>query len=225
MNRKLFIILVLVCSVLVFAEIDNFALRREIRDATTGWARIILPDQIYAKLSGSMTDLRITGVRPNGERFEVPYILRPVSESSEKPLEFKVLNQVAGDGGRFITFEVPTAEALNLIDLTFSQENFDWRIRLEGSADQKEWMKILDDYRIVAFKNKFTSYSFTTLRFPDAKFKYLRLFIPTRDDPKFTRAALIERRTDALAKRVYPVKSFKVSGDKGLSAFGDRRRA
>ncbi len=204
----------LLTAILALAEIDNFALRREIKDAPTGWARIILPDQIYAKVSGSLTDLRIAGVRPNGERFEVPYILRQVSESSEKALEFKILNQVAGDGGRFVTFEVPTAEPLNLIDLTFSMENFDWRVRLEGSSDQKEWMKILDDYRIVAFKNKFTSYSFTTLRFPEAKFKYLRLFIPTREDPKFERASLIERRSDASAVRVYPVKSFKVSEDK-----------
>ncbi|MBK8811155.1 MAG: DUF3999 family protein [Acidobacteria bacterium] len=214
MNRKLLILLMLLGAVGGFAQIDNFALRREINGARIGWARIVLPDQIYAKISGLMTDVRIVGIRPNGERFEVPYVLRQVAESKEKTVEFKVVNQVAGKGGRFVTFEVPTAEPLNLIDLTFSKENFDWRVRLEGSSDQKEWMKILDDYRIVGFKNTFTSYSFTTLRFPDAKFKYFRLFIPTNEDPGFVRASLIERVSDKTVVRSYPVKSFKVSEDK-----------
>ncbi|MBK8149293.1 MAG: hypothetical protein IPK58_14070 [Acidobacteria bacterium] len=214
MNRKLLILLMLLGAVGGFAQIDNFALRREINGARIGWARIVLPDQIYAKISGLMTDIRIVGIRPNGERFEVPYVLRQVAESKEKTVEFKVVNQVAGKGRRFVTFEVPTAEPLNLIDLTFSKENFDWRVRLEGSSDQKEWMKILDDYRIVGFKNTFTSYSFTTLRFPDAKFKYFRLFIPTNEDPGFVRASLIERVSDKTVVRSYPVKSFKVSEDK-----------
>ncbi len=213
MNRKLLILLLLLAAIAASAEIGNFALKREIVGAETGWHKIVLPDDIYAKISGGMTDLRIAGVRPNGERFEVPCLLRQTVEAKEIPVEFKVINQVAGNGGRFITFEVPGAESLNQIDLSFGKENFDWRVRLEGSSDQTQWFKILDDYRIVAFKNTFTSYTFTTLRFPDAKYKYLRLFVPSKDDPDFGRASIMRTVSNSDARRRYPVKSFKVTED------------
>ncbi|HNU08031.1 MAG TPA: DUF3999 family protein [Pyrinomonadaceae bacterium] len=214
MNRNALILLVLFAAMAVSAEIANFALKREIVGAETGWRKIVLPDDIYAKVSGGMTDLRIAGERANGERFEVPYLLRQTAEAKEATVDFKTVNQVAGDGGRLITFEVPTAETVNQIDLSFGLENFDWRVRLEGSSDQKQWFKILEDYRIVAFKNKFTSYTFTTLRFPDAKYKYLRLFIPVKKDPGFGRASIMRTVSNREARRRYPVKSFKVTEDK-----------
>lgn len=214
MNRKLLILLLLFTAIAVSAEIANFALSREIVGAETGWHRIVLPDDIYAKVSGGMTDLRIAGLRPDGERFEVPYLLRQTAEAKETAVDFKTVNQVAGNGGRFITFEVPTAETVNQIDLSFGLENFDWRVGLEGSSDQKQWFKILEDYRIVAFKNKFTSYTFTTLRFPDSKYKYFRLFIPTKEDPEFGRASIMRTVSNREARRNYQVKTFKVTEDK-----------
>lgn len=214
MSRKALILLILFAAMGVTAEIANFALKREIVGTEAGWHKIVLPDDIYAKVSGGMTDLRIAGVRPDGERFEVPYLLRQTAEAKETAVDFKTVNQVAGSGGRLITFEVPTAETVNQIDLSFGLENFDWRVRLEGSSDQKQWFKILDDYRIVALKNKFTSYSFTTLRFPDTKYKYLRLFIPVNEDPEFGRASIMRTVSSRDARRNYQVKSFKVTEDK-----------
>ncbi len=196
MKHSLALILIVAAAVSVFAETDNF------------------PDALYARVSPDLFDLRIVGVRESGERFEVPYLLRAMRADVEKSVGFTLINRTTASGGHYFTFEVPTAEAVNEIALTFGKENFDWRVRLEGSADQKAWFGVVDDYRIVAFKNNFTSYSFTTLRFPDAKFRFFRLFVPSSDDPGFEQAAINVRRRDDSARRVYPVKSMKVAEDK-----------
>jgi hypothetical protein len=213
MRNRLFWALLLLSSLAVTAEIDNFAFRREIVGAAPGWGRIVLPDSVYSKIDGAMNDLRIAGVRPNGERFEVPYLLRQTGEAKDREVAFKILNRVRGQGGSFVTFEVPSAEAVNAIDVTISKEDFDWQVRLEGSNDQREWFGLLHDYRIVGFRNNFASYNFTTLRFPDSKFRYLRLFVPAAD-PGIERASLYERGKNEGTLRQYPVRSFKVSEDR-----------
>lgn len=214
MRISLLPVLILISAAASFAQIDNFALRREIIGAEPGWAKIALPDEIFARLSPAMTDIRVVGVREGGERFEVPYLLRQTAEYSEREVAFKVLNKARGDGGHFVTFQNESGGTLNLIDLSFSKENFDWRVRLEGSNDQRSWFTVLDGYRIVGFRNNFTNYNFTTLRFADSEFRFFRLFVPSADDPEFVRASLVRRTSNEAALRSYEVKSFRVSEDK-----------
>ena len=42
------------------------------------------------------------------------------------------------------------------IKLSFKQENFDWKVKLEGSNDNKVWFTVVTDYRILAIKNSNT---------------------------------------------------------------------
>ena len=63
------------------------------------------------------------------------------------------------------------------MELDFNQQNYDWRLKVEGSADNKEWFEMVDDYRILSFKNGFSNYQFNKVSFPDSKYAYYRLKI------------------------------------------------
>ena len=58
------------------------------------------------------------------------------------------------------------------MNLKFSEKNYDWMLRLEGSHDQKEWFNIVEDYRILSIKNEQTNYSFGDVTFPNSNVTY-----------------------------------------------------
>ena len=114
-----------------------------------------------------------------------PYILQQARENqTEKIIPFQLINQSKNENGFYYTFQIPTESTINQINLEFDQQNFDWRVSLEGSQDQNEWFSILQDYRILSIKNDLTEFDFTRLIFPDARFRYYRLLIKTNTNPE-----------------------------------------
>ncbi len=214
MKLKIAIFAVILAMAGTAAGQDGYAFKRQIKGPADGWAKIILPDDIYAKLSPGFKDLRVIGADRSGNRIEVPYVLRQLPEKKDVRVAFELLNQTTVGDRRFYTFETTGTGSVNRIDLNFRKPNFDRRIRLEGSDNGKNWQTVLDDYRIISISNDFTNYSFTSLRFPDAKFKHFRLSFRSEEDPGELSASLrrIEVNTDAV--RRFGVASFKVGPEK-----------
>jgi hypothetical protein len=151
-NKLLLLVLLLICSY-SYGQVKRYAFRRELEKPTASWHKIVLPDDIFSKVSADLSDLRIYGVTAGNDTIEAPYILRQTSgKASLKEAGFKLINTSYHQDKHYFTFEVPSVETVNQIGLAFRQQNFDWRLKLEGSQNQEEWATIADNYRILSIK-------------------------------------------------------------------------
>ena len=116
-----------------------------------------------------------------------------------------IILQVTENEGYYFTFEVPTSEAINQIKLEFDQQNFDWRVKLEGSQNQQEWFTVLDKYRILSIKNKLSDFQFTLLRFPNSKYRFFRLLVNSKEKPDLTHASISHQELTEGVYRKYPI--------------------
>lgn len=183
------------CSQL-FAQYEYYQYLRPIENATEQWHEIELPNDLYKNLNRQLTDLRIIGVTAEKDTIEVPYIFNfNADKTVADRIPFRKLNTTQNNGSHFFTFKIDNKTPINQIILDFKNENFDWNITLEGSQNQKEWFTILDNYRLVSFKNTSTNYEFTTLNFPDAQYAFFRLKIPTTEIPKLEKATVFQNKT------------------------------
>lgn len=176
------------CSSLAFGQLDTYDHKIELSSVEDQWHAIELPDAVFGKISQNMADLRIYGVTAS-DTIEAPYILKIATEKKlSKKVDFKVLNSVSNAKGYYFTYEIPTAEAINEIQLDFKNKNFDWKIVLEASQNQQEWFTLLDNYRLLAIKNTQTDYSYTNLNFKDSKYRYYRLLVQSKEKPEILQA-------------------------------------
>lgn len=190
-KNKLSLLLGCFCSICVFAQLDTYDYKMQLSSVDSLWHTVELPEAVYGVISQNMNDIRLYGVTEN-DTLEAPYLMK-VGEGDykRKVVDFKILNKTSNAKGHYFTYEIPTIEPINLIRLDFENENFDWKIILEGSQNQNEWFTILDDYRILSIQNEQTDYTFNTLKFPDAKYRYYRILIKTLEKPELSNARII----------------------------------
>lgn len=184
LRNNLIIYFIILFSISGFSQIEEYNYKRELVNISKQWHKITLPDEIFSKISPNMSDIRIYGVSSKNDTIEVPYIIRQNKEKIiNTEVRFKLINSSHKQNGYYFTFEILTLESINQIKLDFQQQNFDWKISLEGSQNQTEWFTIIEDYRILSIKNQFTDYQFTKLVFPTSNYKYFRLQIKTDEKP------------------------------------------
>jgi len=176
-------------SLSLSAQIDQYNFSRELTGIKNQWHKVIITDDIHGKVLPNYADLRVLGVKKNGDTIEAPYILRESKGAHRRnDKAFKILNSSYDDNGFYFTLEVPTVEDINHIKLDFENQNFDWNLRLEGSQNQQEWFTILQNYRILSIGNDEIDFQFTKMVFPDSKYRFFRIFISTDEKPKLTSA-------------------------------------
>lgn len=178
-----FCLLVLVCS-FSYGQMSDYTFKRELQGITDKWHSLALPTDIFKNINSNFSDIRIYGITENKDTLEAPYLLRISKEKRIKTnIQFKMINSSHNKNGYYITFRIPVNQDINQIRLDFVQDNFDWKVNLEGSQHQQEWFQIVANYRIVAIKNKQTKYRFTKLVFPNANYQYYRLLIKSKTKP------------------------------------------
>jgi hypothetical protein len=174
-----------------FAQTENFDYQREIIGVKDQWHKIELPNEIFAKLSADLSDIRIIGITEQNDTLEAPYILHSTENVSKNTdVDFKLLNQSRNKNDHYFTFKLPTSKAINQIQLNFEQENFDWKITLEGSQNQQNWYTLIKDYRILSIRNEHTNYQFSKLNFPNANYSFYRIVINNEEKPNLKSAQL-----------------------------------
>ncbi len=192
MKRYKIIIILISMQYIVSGQIDRYKYIRPIIETsdTQVWQKIDLPIDLYSSINGTGSDIRIYQITIN-DTIERPYIFDGmVSQPSSKKTAFQLLNQTKTQKGRSFTFRLEEQVPINEIKLNLENRNFDWKVQLEGSHDQKSWATILDDYRIVALNVPTSKYRFTDLLFPTAKFEYYRITVLTEEEVKFQKATL-----------------------------------
>ncbi len=171
--KSIFSLIFLGISALGFAQKNDFSFKRAIKpNPATEWNKIEIPLPMYEKLNQNFSDIRIYQLSGK-DSLEVPYLLSKTQFASlenetTEYIGFKILNQTKTADGYYFTLENPITADIEEIDLHFSNQNFDWKITLEGSHDQKQWFSILENYRI---------------------------FIPSKETPILQRASMQEKFT------------------------------
>jgi hypothetical protein len=202
------LLLILHCSY-SYGQIEQYNFKRELKGISEQWHRIILPDEVFGKVSQELTDIRIFGITKSNDTVEVPYLFRLASEKTfVKDVVFKTINTSQKDKGFYFTFEIPATEPINQIKLDFKQNNFDWRVKLEGSQNQSEWFTIIENYRILSINNEITDFKFTQLNFPSSKYRFFRLFIDSKEKPELTSASIAQQEITNGTSRNYSIKKF-----------------
>ncbi len=105
-------------------------------------------------------------------------------------IPFEQLNSSQKDDTYYSTFKLSKLVAINQIELRLSNQNFDYRVKLEGSSDNNEWFTILSDYRILRLNTSNERVSFTKLLFSKSMYQYYRVSILTPERPKIEGASI-----------------------------------
>jgi hypothetical protein len=199
------------------AQLSEYRYSRPLSGIKDQWHSIVLPQEMYAHVSPSYADLKIIGITSAHDTIEAPYTLQTIGAEHVKfktPIPAKIINRSRNDKGSYFTLEVPDDLELNNIALDFKQQNFDWKVTLEGSHDQKEWFTIVAGHRILSIHNADADYSFTRLTFPDSKYRYFRLFIPGSQTADLNSAFFPHQKTIAGKSKQYPVTVLAKKEDK-----------
>lgn len=209
---KLFSLLLL-CTSIANAQTNTYKFKRSITGVNTVWHKMTLPDDLYKKANAGFEDLRIFGI--NGkDTIEVPYLLKQRADKvTTNDITFKQINQSTNPNGYYYTFQSPGINLINQIKLAFKQDNFDWKVTLEGSNDNKQWFAILSDYRILSIKNNDTDYQFTKLNFPDSKYQYFRVAVKSPIQPELLEANISKTDTIKGTYKEVRYKSFDIKND------------
>ena len=179
------ITLLLFLSSFAQAQIEDYSRSRDIPTPTETWHKMILPNEMFGEIKSDFSDLRIYGISEKNDTIEAPYLIKTeVDKVISNSIPFKKINTTHNNKGYYYTFKVSNKTVLNEIQLNFKSDNFDWKIDLEGSQNQKEWFTLAEDYRVIGIKNELTDYKFSKVVFPDAKYRYFRLLVKSKTDPK-----------------------------------------
>ncbi len=212
---KMMVIALLAASSFSFGQIEKYDYKRELGTISAQWHKIILPDDMFGKVRPDLSDIRIYGITANNDTVEAPYLIRLTTEkTSDKKVIFKTLNVSHNEKGYYFTFDIPAEEPINRIDLEFNRQNFDWRVNLEGSNDQREWFIILEDYRILSIRNESTDFQFTTINFPDSKYRFFRVLVKANEKPRLENAVISLHEESEGLYNDYPVNEISVKEDK-----------
>jgi hypothetical protein len=200
-----------VCAISL-GQMSEYNYKIELKGVTNDWHRIVLPNSVFEELDTSLNDIRIFGITAKNDTIEVPYLLKIKSEKIKNTtIRFRKINESFNASGHFFTFEIPSETPVNIIKLDFEQQNFDWRVQLDGSQDNKEWFTISKDYRILSINNNLSSYQFSRISFPDSKYRYYRVFIETKDKPILNSATIDFKETKEADFQNYEISKFQSS--------------
>jgi len=187
----------LACIILLFSsgisgQMNQYNYKRELTGIKDQWHKLAIPDDVFGRISHDYSDIRIYGITSGKDTLEAPYMLQPSKEKvTINELKFNLINCSNNENGYYFTFELNKEDIVNELLLDFAQHNFDWKINLEGSQNQQEWFSITKDYRILSIKNEQTDFRFTTIKFPDSKYRYFRLLIKTHQKPELKTAKIL----------------------------------
>ena len=198
-----------------YGQIEQYDYKRELKGVSEQWHKIILPNEIFGKVSQNLSDIRIYGVTEKNDTVESAYILQQAIEKVFKnEIKYKIINTSHNENGYYFTFEIPSKKTINQINLEFKERNFDWRIKLEGSQNQQEWFTIVQDYRILSIKNENTNYQFTKLAFTNSNYRYFRVLIDSKEKPTLNSTSITQQIITRGVEREYPTKSIEAKENK-----------
>lgn len=155
----------------------------EAKPGDSPWVDFILPPEVFDKAKSKLGDLRLFDA--GGK--EVPYALRERHDQFEQQsLQATEFNrQKNPDRSVEVSLDLGTSPIeYQEIEIVTNGRNYRRRVLLEGSTDRETWGSLLEKAYLVHFRieskdaadpNKHELVHVDRLRFPDSRFRYLRV--------------------------------------------------
>ena len=195
-----------------YGQINEFSYKREIHGITDEWHTIILPDDVFGKVSQDLSDVRLYSITQSNDTLEVPYILSLAEDKvTVNEVVFTTLNISHNNQGYYFTFDIPTGETINQIILDFEQKNYDWQVTLEGSQNQEDWYTIIENYRILSLHTAHSNLQFAQLNFHNVQFRYYRICVKSKEKPVLKGARIKKKEVVEGIHRHYNIKKWTVT--------------
>ncbi|MFL5751928.1 MAG: discoidin domain-containing protein [Bacteroidia bacterium] len=180
MNKKLLLLFALVYGGL-HAQLSRYGYFREITNVKEqGYYAVPLSPDVLAKCRSGFTDFRIYEVAGT-DTLEAPFLMN-WKDDEFKNIEYEatLVDESYKKGCcSFVTLKFGEPKEINEIHLDVQQNNFDKLIKIEGSADNRDWKTIDENMRIVGFG--FDDYKYTKLNFGTCTFRYFRITTDDKD--------------------------------------------
>jgi len=160
-----------------YAQMNKQSYKSELKGIKSKWHSLQLPKDYFSNCKEDFSDIRIYGITAT-DTIEAPYVLnrlKSVNPLSVNQKSFTIINKVSGKNDYSVTLENNERKNLNEIQLAINEENFDYTIEIEGSADQLEWYTVKDSIRILRIKNKHIDFKYSHLNFDPINFPFIRL--------------------------------------------------
>lgn len=174
--NKILIFLAFIAHCSLFAQ-QNFNYYREVIPATEGWNAIELNDSIVSTLYGNIHGLRLFQTTP-ADTLETPYLLQ---FGNEKWVENMVYSEILNKGYTSNSFQYLIDQkennVTNYLNIFLRNKDFDYKVKLEGSNDLKNWLTIGEDFRIVDIKIDQNEFRSNSLYFTPCNFRYFKVSI------------------------------------------------
>ena len=189
--NKLTLAIALLFSSSCFAQIEGYSFKRPLNKVEKeGYYAIPLLPEVMARTKSNLSDIRLYNIQES-DTTEVPYLVEWMGTTiKEGAIQFELINDTYNEKCcSYVTLKFPKKQTINQIKLTVADPNFDKRLKIEGSNDNKQWFTIREHMRIVGFQNANESYSYTTLNFQNTEYAYFRIKF---DDDGSSRISVIE---------------------------------
>ncbi|MFT4602341.1 MAG: hypothetical protein ACI857_002527 [Arenicella sp.] len=214
MRNSLLIFFVL-CQIQAFSQMDTYKYERELTGIADDWHKVVLPNDIFKSIAADQNDMRLYGITEAGDTVEAAYFIQVKSdEVTVVEKGFNILNTSRKNGGYYYTLQLDSDETINEISFDFALNNFDWRVQLEGSQNQLDWYSIERAYRLVSIDNNRMNYAYKSISFPESKYRYYRIFVPSEVDPGFFSARITHTTTIKGESRDFNILSQTITEDK-----------
>lgn len=186
MKKYFFYSIIFLSALPSVAQIDSYSFKRQLNKVEKGnYYTLFLSPEVIARSKSDLSDVRIYNITEN-DTTEVPYLLNWLgSNIKEVSIPFELINDTYNEKCcSYVTLKFPKKQAINQIKLNVSDSNFDKRLKIEGSNDNKEWFTIKEHLRIVRFRSASEDYSYTTLNFNESEFTYFRIKFDDDGSPR-----------------------------------------
>ncbi|MDQ3047507.1 MAG: DUF3999 family protein [Bacteroidota bacterium] len=188
MKKNISLLLALFVSATSIAQLNTYSFKRKVHKVDKpGFYSIHLIPEITAKMKSGLHDVRLFSI-DQGDTTEIPYLFEWIGDKKEiVAVPFERINDSYNQKCcSYVTLKFPAKQVINQVKLDVEEAEFDKRVMIEGSNDNKEWFTIKEHMRIVRFRNSAESFSYTNLDFESSEYSYYRLNFDDDGSKKIT---------------------------------------
>ncbi len=211
MRIKLFILAFLI-STGAWGQEPQHTYESPLLGVSPGWNNLELPNTLFENVQPNFSDLRFYTITSEGDTVELPYLLEQrVAKTKREEIIYKLVSlKKVGNEYHYIFF-FEDSSSVDEMELNFNSNGYDFKVAVDGSADQDVWIPLVDDHRLLRIMNDYMDYKYNKVDIPKSRYAYYRLRIPSDAKPVLIMPKLFKKTVYEGKERTYDVEHMSVS--------------